>query len=138
MPPMKDHSEKGIVSQTRHLYNQLSGEARRLAQHDSQQASHRGPVAKALLAACLVAVLAAAVTMVYGFISFPDGPIRETTRGYVGKHGEPHTRDDYEQYKLWEKLLVASFGMALVTGFGAVAAERKGQPSRGGERSKSG
>jgi hypothetical protein len=122
---MRDRAEKGIISQTRALYNQLSGEARRLAQHDVDAVRRRGPVAKALLVACILAVLSAAVTLVYGFISFPDGPIRETAAGYVGKHGEPHTRDDYERYKLWEKLVGASLGLAFLTGLGAVAAERK-------------
>jgi hypothetical protein len=88
-------------------------------------------LAKALLVACLVAVLTAAVTLVYGFISFPDGPIRGTTAGYVGKHGEPHTREDYERYKLWEKLVGASFGLSFLTGFGAVAAERKDKRGHG-------
>ncbi|MFP5264848.1 MAG: hypothetical protein ACLGJB_23410 [Blastocatellia bacterium] len=123
---MKDRPEKGIISQTRALYEQLSGEARLRAQRDAADARRKGPLAKALLAACLVAGLIAAATFIYGFIGFPDAPIRETARGYVGKHGEPHTREDYEQYKLWLKLVVASFGLVFLTGFGAVAAERMG------------
>jgi type VI protein secretion system component VasF len=67
---MRDRVEKGIISQTRALYKQLSGETRRLAQRDVEAARRRGPVAKVLLAACILAVLAAVVTLVYGFISF--------------------------------------------------------------------
>lgn len=133
MRSMKDRPGKDIFTQTRTLYNQLSGEARRLAQHDMRAARRRGPVSKALLVACLVVVLLAAATLVYGFISFPDGPIRRTMMGYAGKHGQPRTRQDYEQYKVWEKLVFASFGLALLTGFGAVVAERKGRRGRGGE-----
>jgi hypothetical protein len=133
MRRMKDRTEKGIISQTRALYDQLSGEARLRAQRDAAAARRRGPVAKALLAACLVAGLVAAATFIYGFISFPDAPIRETARGYVGKHGEPHAREDYEQYKLWVKLVAASFALVFLTGFGAVATERMGRRAPGGE-----
>ena len=127
MRHMKDRTEKGIISQTRDLYSHLTGEARRLAQRDQQLARRRGPVAKALLVACFVMGLIAAATLVYGLIAFPDAPIRQTASGYVSKHGAPHTRDGYERFKLWEKLVVGSFGLAFLTGLGAVVWTKKNQ-----------
>lgn len=132
MRHMKDSTEKGIISQARALYDQLSGQARLMAQRDAAAARRKGPLAKALLVACFVAGLLAAATLIYGFIRFPDGPIRETASRYVGKHGEPHTREDYEQYKLWVKLVIASFGLVFLTGFGAVATERMVSRGPGG------
>ena len=120
MHPMKDRTEKGIISQTRDLYNHLTGEARRSVQRDQQAARRRGPVTRRLFVACFVAGLIAAVILIYGFIAFPDAPIRQTASGYVGKLGRIHTGDEYEQFKLWEKVVVASFGLALLTGIGAV------------------
>ena len=127
MRSMKDRSEKGISSQTRDLYDHLTGEAKRLAQRDHQSARRRGPVTKALFVACFVTGLIAAAILVYGIIAFPDAPIRQTASGYVSKHGTPHTRDEYEQFKLWEKLVLASFGLAFLTGFGAVVSNKLNQ-----------
>jgi hypothetical protein len=124
MRRMKDGSDKGIISEARGLYEQMSGEAGRLVELDRKAARRRGPVAEALLAACFIAVALAVVTLVYGFITFPDAPIRESANGYAGKHGAPHAREHYERFKLWEKAMLASFGLAFVTGFGAVAAEK--------------
>jgi hypothetical protein len=131
MRPVKDRKDKGIIAETHALYDQLVGEARRMAERDHEAARRRGPVAKTLLAVCILAGLLAAVTLVYGFITFPDGPIRKTATGFVGKHGTSHTPADYEQYKLWEKLVVASFGSTFLTGFGAVAAEKMSNRERG-------
>lgn len=128
---MKDGSDKGIISEARDLYEQMSGEARRLAERDREAARRRGPVTKALFAACFIAVALAVVTLVYGFITFPDAPIRESARGYVGKHGAPHTREHYERFKLWEKSLFVSFGLAFLTGFSAAAAEKLGSKKKG-------
>jgi len=130
MQPMRDGSEKGIISETRELYQRMAGEVHRQAELDREAARSRGPVAKALFAACVIAVLLAAVTLVYGFITFPDAPIRESLNGYVGKYGAPHAREHYERFMLWEKLMLASFGLAFAMGFGAVAAEKFGRRGR--------
>lgn len=128
---MKSGSDKGIIGEARDLYEQMSGEARRLAELDREAARRRGPVTKALFAACFIAVALAVVMLVYGFITFPDAPIRESANGYVGKQGAPHTREHYERFKLWEKAMLASFGLAFVAGFGAVAAEKLGSRKKG-------
>jgi hypothetical protein len=128
--PMKDRTNKGIINETRALYDRLYSLAHRLAERDRQAARNRGPVAKALLAVCLLAGMLAAATLVYGFITFPDAPIREAGSSYVGKQGAPHTREDYEWFKLWEMLMVASFGLAFLTGFGAVVAEKLSRRSK--------
>jgi hypothetical protein len=128
---VKPRITKDIVSETRDLFDQLSGEARRLAERDRHLAQHRGPVAKALLAVCVLAGCLATATLIYGFVSFSDGPIRQSSGGYVGKHGAPHTREHFERYKLWEKLMVASFGLTFLASFGAVAAEKRYRQRRG-------
>lgn len=120
MRPMRDRPEKSIISQTRDLYGYLTDKARRSVQRDQQVARRRGPVTKLLLVVCFVVSLIAAVTLVYGVIAFPDAPIRQTSSGYVGKLGGLHTSDEYEQFKLWEKIVVASFAIAFLTGLVAV------------------
>lgn len=77
-----------------------------------------------LLVVCFITGVFAAITFVYGFIKFPDAPIRETIKGYAGKTGVPHTREDYEQFLLWEKVMFISFGLTFLLGFGAVATEK--------------
>lgn len=116
--------DKGIIHETRSLYHHLVGEVQRQAQRDRQAARRRPTAAKALFAACFVAGAFAVVTLVYGVITFPEAPIRQTASGYVSKRGRPLTREDYEQFKLWEKLVLVSFGAAFVTGFSAVAVEK--------------
>lgn len=128
---MKNRTNKGIIDEAGDLYNQLYGEARRLAERDKEAARRRGPMAKALIVACFVAGVVAAVTLAYGFITFPDAPLREVTNGYVGKHGAPRTREDYEIYKLWQTLVVASFGLAFLAGLGAVVAEKMSKRKHG-------
>jgi hypothetical protein len=110
------------MGDVRSLYNQLVGEATRLAEQDRARAKRRGPVAKTLLAIAVVSGLFGAVTFFYGVYRFPDGPLRETPGGYVSKHGHPRTREDYEMFKLWEKVVWATFGFTFLTGFSPVAA----------------
>jgi hypothetical protein len=127
MRPMKDRTDKGIISQTLVLYTSLSGEARRMSQRDREVMRRRKPAVKALLVTCLAAGFLAVATLVYGFITFPDGPVRETASGYGGKHQEPHTHEEYEQFKFWEKLVIVSFGLTFLTGLGGVVAEKMSQ-----------
>ena len=91
---------------------------------DREAARGRGPVTKALLAACFLASALAVVTAIYGVVTFRDAPIRQAGSGYVGKHGAPHTREHYEKFMLWEKCMAVSFGLAFLTGFGSVASDK--------------
>ncbi|HYP26016.1 MAG TPA: hypothetical protein VE262_04790 [Blastocatellia bacterium] len=121
---MKDRTDKGIIDETRRFYDQMVGEVTRLAERDREEARRRGPMAKALFAACFLAGVLAALTCIYGVATFRDAPIRQTGSGYAGKHGAPHTREHYEKFKLWEKCMAVTFGLTFLTGFGAVAADR--------------
>ncbi len=127
MRPVKDQTDKSIIDEAREIYDKMSS----LAERDRKAARHRGPVVKALLVVCILAALVAAATLIYGVIQFPDAPIRQTGSSYVGKHGAPRTREDYERFKLWEKLMFSGFGLAFLTGFGAVAAEKLSRRSQG-------
>jgi hypothetical protein len=89
-------------------------------------------VTKVLLGVCLVAGLLAAATLVYGVITFPDAPIRQTASGYVGKLGDTHTSEEYEQFKFWEKVVMASFGVAVLTGLGAVVSGKLSRKAQKG------
>ena len=120
MQPVKDRTDKGVTDETREIYDKLSS----LVERDRQAARRRGPVVRALLVVCILSALIAAATLVYGIIAFPDAPLRQTGSGYIGKQGAPHTREDYERFKLWEKLILSGFGLAFLTGFGAVAADK--------------
>lgn len=124
---MNDPTNKGLIDETRDLYKQLSERSKTPADRELKETRRRSPAIKALFVACLVAAFLAGGTLAYGALSFPDGPIRAIASGYVGKHGAAHTRDEYEEYKLWEKVVMASFGLALVLGFGAVAIEKMAQ-----------
>jgi hypothetical protein len=120
MCPMKNRSEDDIISQTRDLYNRMADEARRSVERDQEMIRQSRPLTKILLGVCVFASLIAAATMVYGMITFPDAPIRQTASGYIGKAGQPHTGDEYEQFKLWEKVMITSFGLTFLSGAGAL------------------
>ena len=127
MRPVKDQTDKGILDEAREIYDKMSS----LAERDRKAARQKGPVVKVLLIVCILSALLAGATMIYGVIAFPDAPIRQTGSSYVGKQGAPHTREDYERFLLWEKFLFLGFGLAFLTGFGAVAAEKLGRRSKG-------
>ena len=132
-PPTSAEPEpRGLVDQTRSLYEQLAGEAVRRAERERAEARERGPVAKALIVACVAAALLAAGTMVYGIVQFPDAPIRQTAGGFAGKQGRARTRQDFERFVLWEKMLIGSFAAAFATGFAAAAADKLGRRKRDG------
>lgn len=130
MPRMRDEKQDGIIGEARALFDRMAGEAKRQAHRDQEAARRGGPATKALFATCLVAAALAVATLIYGFIQFPDAPIRQTAGGYVGKHGAPYTRAHYDKFKLWEKVIFASFALTFLTGFGAVVAEKLNRRKR--------
>ena len=77
----------------------------------------------------LVVVMAVG-SLVYGFYTFPDGPIRETRTGYAGKTGTAYPREHYERFKLWEKTIVGVFVSVFAIG-GALVVEERIRKRRG-------
>src|SRR5690349_13590835 len=116
---MKDSRDDGIIKQARDTYDQMSSEARRRVEADRPVARRKGPLTRALWAGCVIAALLFAGVLIYGFISFPDAPVRQTASGYAGKYGAPYTQAGYERFKLWEALIIASFGLSVLAGIGA-------------------
>lgn len=42
-----------------------------------------------------------------GIVRFSDGPIsKRTDGGYKGKQGQPHTKEDFELFNLWQNTLM--------------------------------
>src|SRR5688500_8342286 len=116
--------EKGLLEETRGLFDQMVGEAQRMDAEQRAKAPPRGPVGKVLGGAAVIAGVIAAGTLLYGFYSFPDAPIRQTPSGYAGKAGTPRTREDFEAFKVWEKGVIAAFVITFATAFASVAADR--------------
>ena len=131
-PTSVEPDQRGLVDQSRSLYEQLAGDVTQRAERDGAEARDWGPIARALIVACVAAAVFAAGTMVYGFTQFPDAPIRKSGGAYLGKGGVAHTRHEYERFVLWEKVLIGSFVVAFATGFGAAVADKLGQRKRGG------
>jgi hypothetical protein len=121
-----------LIDGARSLFNQLTGEVTRRAMQERAEAQRRGPVARRMYGVCGAAGILAAVTLFYGFLRFPDAPIRETRSGYVSKTGAPHTRQQYEQFRTWEKAVVTTFALTFVIGFAAAAAESMERRKRPG------
>ena len=48
----------------------------------------------------------------YGFVRYPDAPIRPCGERYCGKQGQPRTFEDYNGFQFWEGLLPWSFVLA--------------------------
>jgi hypothetical protein len=120
----------GLIGEAHALFDQLAGEVTRHAEQNQAADRVRGPVTKVLLTTCFISGVLAAVTLFYGWFKFPDAPIREKRTGYAGKTGKPHTRQDYEQFIVWEKAGIATFALAFLTGFSAAAAEKQDRRQR--------
>ena len=118
---------KGAFDEARDLFEQMSNEARRQAEVEKEAARNRSPLVKILLALTITACLAAAITFFYGFYAFWDAPIRPAGAGFVNKQGQPRTKEDYENFKLWEKALLFSVGsaFALAIAFGIADSREK-------------
>src|SRR3982750_1268470 len=63
-------------------YERTAGEASLRARTDAASAGARGALGTTLLALCVAAFFAAAATLLYGVIAFPDAPIREVATSY--------------------------------------------------------
>ena len=50
---------------------------------------------------CLPTVLAFLTCFVVGVAFFPDAPIRQVGKTYVGKGDHPHTAEDYRWFQRW-------------------------------------
>ncbi len=102
-------------------------EAKRHSESEREAARSRGPLARVLLALTIVACLSAVGAGVYGVYKFPDAPLRQTAGGYAGKHGEPRTREDFEAFVSWERVMFVVFPAAFVLGFAFAWADRAGR-----------
>jgi hypothetical protein len=131
--PAEPPEPPGLFDETRALYGRLVDEAVRRAERDREEAKARGPLSRALNAAALGAGVLAAVVFVYGAINFSDAPIRQTPHGYAAKSGAPRTREDFERFKVWEKSVLATFGLTFLLGFGAATSEKRLRRRRDGE-----
>ena len=81
-----------------------------------------GLLARALRVVTLLTATLAGGTLLYGFINFLDAPIRPTATGYVGKQGQPHTAQDYENFLAWERALFIAFPATFIAGVAHQAA----------------
>jgi hypothetical protein len=67
-----------------------------------------------------IAVMVIAVAVfIYGFLRFPDAPIRECKAaiGYCGKWGKPHTVEEFHAFLAWQRALLFVWPFAMIAGF---------------------
>ena len=115
--------QQSTFDEARDLFEQMSGEARRRVEADRLEARNRSSFVKILRALALISVLAAIFALGYGFYNFPDAPIRQKNGAYAGKQGQPRTREDFERFNLWEKILITSGGAAVLFCFAFAVAD---------------
>jgi hypothetical protein len=68
---------------------------------------------KFLRIATLSYVAVALAWFVAGIILFPDG-VHVCGSAYCGKQGQPHTRDDFERFEIWQTGLMFGWPLALI------------------------
>ena len=112
----------------------MKGEVMRQAEREREEAGSRGALSRLLLALTMAACVLAAAAMLYGIYNFPDAPIRPAGGGYVGKHGKPHTRDDYEAFILWGKVMLAVVPSVFVLGFAFAITDSRQRRKRASQR----
>lgn len=120
----------GVMDETRELFRRGVEEAKRQSESERAAARGRGPLARVLLALTIVACLMAVGAGVYGAYNFPDAPIRQAGEGYVGKYGEPHTREEFEAFGRWKTLMFVAFPSAFVLAFAFALADGAGRRRR--------
>ena len=116
--------DKGVLDETRELFDQLVGEAQRREAERQASVLPRGPIGKVLAAATVLSGLLAAGTLLYGISTFLDAPIRETPSGYVGKTGKHYSREHFEAFELWKQATLGTFAVTFAAGFAMVLEER--------------
>jgi hypothetical protein len=109
--------KQGTLDEARMLFEEITGEVRRQAKIEEEEARHRSPLLKFLFGLLLLSVLSAAAVGIYGIYNFPDAPVREKADGYAGKYGKPYTKEDFEGFVIWKKSLFASFAATFTLGF---------------------
>lgn len=68
--------------------------------------------------------------LVYGIVSYPDGPIRECGADqFCGKWNRLHTEQEFKDFITWENVLLYSFASAVVAG-GVLASRRRRRASQ--------
>ena len=107
------------------LFGDMRARVADAVEKERAEAATRGPLARALHTATLLAGLVAVAILFYGAYTFYDGPIRETPNGYAGKHGTPYPREHYELYQLWVKVVLGAFATVFATAFAATLASRR-------------
>ena len=55
------------------------------------------------------------VVFAYGLYRFPDAPIRQVGGQYVGKYSAIHSREDFEQLRIWERVYITTFAATFVS-----------------------
>lgn len=118
------------MDEARELFRRGMEEAKRHSASEREAARTRGPLARVLLVLTIVACLSAAGVGVYGVYNFPDAPLRRAGEGYVGKHGKPHTREEFESFVRWKSAMLVVFPSAFVLAFAFALADGAGRRGR--------
>jgi len=66
---------------------------------------------------CIVVIVVTCVyaILLYGLVVYPDAPIREcASYGYCGKMGQPHTPQDFYNFKVWQTTFECIFAAIFV------------------------
>ena len=74
-------------------------------------------------AACVWALL----VFGYGLVSFPDAPYKpcNSTTGYCGKNGAPHTEGDFRAERTWSGVLIVSWSLGIISAIYLSRSRRK-------------
>lgn len=112
--------QAGLFDEARAIYRRYADFAAKDKARLEMEESAKPAWLKALHIIGIIAVIIAAIILLYGAFSWPDAPIRQTPNGFAGKTGLPHTREDYELFKLWEKSLLIAFPVAFIVNFAAI------------------
>lgn len=120
----REPERTGFAEKVWEIYRSYAGHAAREIARSEIESARRPAWLKALNFAGIALVVIAALILAFGAFKWPDGPIRWTEDGLVGKTGLPHTVEDYEMFTLWERWLFISFPLAFVVSFAAVIIDK--------------
>lgn len=114
----------GFAEKVWQIYRSSARHAARDIARSQVESATRPAWLKALNFTGVALVVIAALILAYGAFKWPDGPIRWTEDGFVGKTGLPHTLEDYEMFTLWKRWLFISFPLAFIVNVAAVLIDK--------------
>jgi hypothetical protein len=92
----------------------------------------RAKIAKSVNILAFAAGVLFAITLFYGFFTYPYAPVRRVGDKFQDKRGAVYSEDEYLRFKLWERCLIIFGASTFVLAFGGQILSAKPEEKNSG------